>query len=230
MKSTVIPITLSYGPAHVTVYFKDVKRLNLRVKNDKIIASVPRFTSLKTVESFINKNLGWIEERLNLESEKEVYILGKKHLINVSDGKNNVDLKDGEITVYSVGADETEAKKTLLNWWKRQFKAYILPITEQVYGEVKTAFSIADFPKITVCSAHSFWGKCFYTKNVIKISHYLFQADPETIKYVVYHEFCHLKYHGHDKDFYDALSFFYPDVKGAKKKLKEYRSKLWFDE
>ena len=229
MKSTVIPIELSYGISHVTVFYKDVKRLILHVKKDKIIASVPKYTSKKTIEEFILKNVDWIEKHLVLDEDNNVNILGKVYSIEVVDGRPKVELTDSVIKLFAVNSDPQAAKKTLLSWWKRQAKEYFLTESQKVYDEVKEVFSLDSFPKIIVSSAHSYWGKCFYQKNVIKLSYYLYQADPDTIKYVIYHEFCHLKYYSHDKAFYEALAKYYPDVKGAKKQLKGFHSKLWFD-
>ena len=230
MKSTVIPIILSTGIAHATVYYKDIKRLNLRVKGKDIMISAPIFTSMKSIESFVAKNVPWIESRLDLNSDDNIYYLGKKYDIEVKAGKSHVEITDGRFTVCSPDGTVDSAKKVLLRWWKKRAKEEFISQSMEIYEEVKRAYKIKEYPQIILSSAHGYWGKCFYQRNEIKYSYYLLQADRDTIKYVIYHEFAHIDHHGHDQAFYDAVRLFYPDVKGAKKRLKNYSTVLWFDD
>lgn len=229
MKNTIIPIVLSFGPSHVTVAFKDVRRLSLRVNRDKITVSAPLFTKISTIETFVNNNLDWIEKHLLLEKDDDIYMLGKRYSVTVAEGKSKVAIIDDAFVVYAPDGNIDKAKKTLLSRWRRDSKEYFLSELERAYDEVKTVFDVAELPRLVVCSARSYWGKCFYKNNLIKLSYYLYQADPDTIRYVMLHELCHFRHHGHDRSFYEALSKVYPDVKGAKKRLKNYHSKLWFD-
>ena len=44
--------------------------------------------------------------------------------------------------------------------------------------------------------------------------------DQRVIDYVVLHEFCHLRYMNHSKDFWNMVGKFMPDYKDLKKELK----------
>ena len=63
------------------------------------------------------------------------------------------------------------------------------------------------------------WGKC-NSKRKITINPDLMKYDQRVIDYVVLHEFCHLRYMNHSKDFWNMVGKFMPDYKDLKKELK----------
>lgn len=63
------------------------------------------------------------------------------------------------------------------------------------------------------------WGSCSANKNVT-ISYKLIYYSKETIKYVILHELCHIKYMNHSKDFWNLVATFMPNYKEIKKEFK----------
>lgn len=66
----------------------------------------------------------------------------------------------------------------------------------------------------------SYWGKCFYSKKYYIFNQTLAILPTEIIEYVVIHELAHIKYHNHNKAFYDYISVFCKDYKKCIKYLK----------
>lgn len=52
-------------------------------------------------------------------------------------------------------------------------------------------------------------GKCYADKVVINPDIVMYKK--ETIEYIIFHEFCHLKFKRHSKKFYDALKKYIPN-------------------
>ena len=66
----------------------------------------------------------------------------------------------------------------------------------------------------------SVWGKCSSSKK-ITINQDLMMYSRHAIEYVVLHEFCHLKFMNHSKNFWGLVEKYMPDYKEAEKELKK---------
>ena len=64
------------------------------------------------------------------------------------------------------------------------------------------------------------WGSCSSGKN-ITINKKLISYSESTIRYVILHELCHLKYMNHSKKFWNLVETYMPNYKEAKKELKK---------
>jgi hypothetical protein len=56
---------------------------------------------------------------------------------------------------------------------------------------------------------------------VVTLNRHLVKASPECIEFVVAHELCHLRHHGHDAKFYALLSSVLPDWKQRRARLRQ---------
>lgn len=73
--------------------------------------------------------------------------------------------------------------------------------------------------KIRIRDIKYAWGSCSNNKN-ITINKKLISYSELAIRYVILHEFCHLKYMNHSKDFWDLVQKYMPEYKKAKAELK----------
>ncbi len=73
--------------------------------------------------------------------------------------------------------------------------------------------------KITIKQIKYAWGSCSSKKN-ITINLELIKYSEQAIRYVILHEFCHIKYMNHSKDFWNLVEKYMPDYKQVKKKFK----------
>lgn len=69
------------------------------------------------------------------------------------------------------------------------------------------------------------WGVCYPAQLKIGLSKYLSFVPKELIEYVILHEFCHLKYPNHSKNFYNLLSIYSPNHARLRRQMRYY-SKL----
>ena len=73
--------------------------------------------------------------------------------------------------------------------------------------------------KITIKQIKYAWGSCSSKKN-ITINLELIKYSEQAIRYVILHEFCHIKYMNHSKDFWNLVEKYMPDYKQVKKEFK----------
>ena len=73
--------------------------------------------------------------------------------------------------------------------------------------------------KIRIRDIKYAWGSCSNNKN-ITINKKLISYSELAIRYVILHEFCHLKYMNHSKDFWDLVQKYMPEYRKAKAELK----------
>ena len=73
--------------------------------------------------------------------------------------------------------------------------------------------------KIIIKKIKYAWGSCSNKKN-ITINLELIKYSEQAIRYVILHEFCHIKYMNHSKDFWNLVKKYMPDYKQVKKEFK----------
>ena len=73
--------------------------------------------------------------------------------------------------------------------------------------------------KITIKKIKYAWGSCSSKKN-ITINLELIKYSEQAIRYVILHEFCHIKYMNHSRDFWNLVEKYMPDYKQVKKEFK----------
>ncbi len=73
--------------------------------------------------------------------------------------------------------------------------------------------------KITIKKIKYAWGSCSNKKN-ITINLELIKYSEQAIRYVILHEFCHIKYMNHSKYFWNLAEKYMPDYKQVKKEFK----------
>mgnify|MGYP004580560419 FL=1 len=73
--------------------------------------------------------------------------------------------------------------------------------------------------KITIKQIKYAWGSCSSKKN-ITINLELIKYSEQAIRYVILHEFCHIKYMNHSRDFWNLVEKYMSDYKQVKKEFK----------
>ena len=73
--------------------------------------------------------------------------------------------------------------------------------------------------KITIKKIKYAWGSCSNKKNMT-INLELIKYSEQAIRYVILHEFCHIKYMNHSKDFWNLVEKYMPNYKQVKKEFK----------
>ena len=206
-----------------------INNMYILIRDGKVIVKVPRSISDNRVIDFINSKEDWILKKLKEVEEKSVKekkfvsgevfkILGNNYILNVERGdfkKSIVNMENGFINVFVNKDSSVDKIKDLID--KMYYKLAIVVVNKSVdmwRGVINIAPNVVVIKKLKTA-----WGKC-NSKRKITINPDLMKYDQRVIDYVVLHEFCHLRYMNHSKDFWNMVGKFMPDYKDLKKELK----------
>lgn len=206
-----------------------IKNMYILIRNGKVIVKAPNNISENRIKDFINSKEEWINKKLK-EFEKKSFkeksyvsgevfkILGNDYILNIEYGdfeKASVNLDNGYINICVSENCETAKIKELI---EKMYYKVALMIVDKSVNMWKNILKIA--PDVVVIKKlKTAWGKC-NSKRKITINPDLMKYDQRVIDYVVLHEFCHLRYMNHSKDFWNMVGKFMPDYKDLKKELK----------
>ena len=206
-----------------------IKNMYILIRNGKVIVKAPNNISENRIKDFINSKEEWINKKLK-EFEKKSFkeksyvsgevfkILGNDYILNIEYGdfeKASVNLDNGYINICVSENCETAKIKELI---EKMYYKVALMIVDKSVNMWKNILKIA--PDVVVIKKlKTAWGKC-NSKRKITINSDLMKYDQRVIDYVVLHEFCHLRYMNHSKDFWNMVGKFMPDYKDLKKELK----------
>ena len=206
-----------------------IKNMYILIRNGKVIVKAPNNISENRIKDFINSKEDWINKKLKEFENKsfkeksyvsgEVFkILGNDYILNIEYGdfeKASVNLDNGYINICVSENCETAKIKELI---EKMYYKVALMIVDKSVNMWKNILKIA--PDVVVIKKlKTAWGKC-NSKRKITINSDLMKYDQRVIDYVVLHEFCHLRYMNHSKDFWNMVGKFMPDYKDLKKELK----------
>lgn len=206
-----------------------IKNMYILIRNGKVIVKVPKAISDNRIRNFINSKEEWINKKLK-EFEKKSFkeksyvsgevfkVLGNDYTLNIEYGdfeKASVNLNNGYINICVSENCETVKIKELI---EKMYYKIALMIVDKSVNMWKNILKIA--PDVVVIKKlKTAWGKC-NSKGKITINPDLMKYDQRVVDYVVLHEFCHLRYMNHSKDFWNMVSKYMPDYKLLRNELK----------
>jgi zinc metalloprotease len=206
-----------------------IKNMYILIRNGKVIVKASNNISENRIKDFINSKEDWINKKLKEFENKsfkeksyvsgEVFkVLGNDYILNIEYGnfeKASVNMDNGYINIFVSENYEIEKIKELI---EKMYYKVALMIVDKSVKMWKSILKIA--PDVVVIKKlKTAWGKC-NSKRKITINPDLMKYDQRVIDYVVLHEFCHLRYMNHSKDFWNMVGKFMPDYKDLKKELK----------
>lgn len=206
-----------------------IKNMYILIRNGKVIVKAPNNISENRIKDFINSKEEWINKKLK-EFEKKSFkeksyvsgevfkVLGNDYILNIEYGdfeKASVNLYNEYINICVSENCETVKIKELI---EKMYYKIALMIVDKSVKMWKSTLKIA--PDVVVIKKlKTAWGKC-NSKRKITINPDLMKYDQRVIDYVVLHEFCHLRYMNHSKDFWNMVSKYMPDYKLLRNELK----------
>ena len=206
-----------------------IKNMYILIRNGKVIVKAPNNISENRIKDFINSKEDWINKKLK-EFEKKSFkeksyvsgevfkVLGNDYTLNIEYGdfeKASVNLNNGYINICVSENCETVKIKELI---EKMYYKIALMIVDKSVNMWKNILKIA--PDVVVIKKlKTAWGKC-NSKGKITINPDLMKYDQRVIDYVVLHEFCHLRYMNHSKDFWNMVSKYMLDYKLLRNELK----------
>ena len=189
----------------------DVKQF-LFAHRDWIEKNVHYFSTEKAVFSIDQFSVPWLGADRSVSfyshTKHSIHILYSEELFNIfmpSDWliglsqANHPDFNEHQLKL----------KQALQTWYKKQAKI----IFQDLFQECVTRCSwVTTLPTIQIKMQKTRWGSCS-SLGKINLNAALLQFSKETIKNVIFHELCHLKYQNHSVDFYQLLASVDPDWK-----------------
>lgn len=222
---------IQYGATIIDydIEFAQRKTLSICVNPDSSVClRAPIDATLEQIQQKVHKRASWILkqkrffESFGTSTTKRQYISGESHLylgrqymLRVKE--SNVNAVHYQNNIIEIECRYKKDAGILLQTWYRQranvkFQEYAQPIIEQfsIYGVKPQSLSIKKMDKR--------WGYCTIDGH-ITLNPRLICAPRCCIEYVITHEFCHLIYRSHNKEFYALLTKEMPHWEKWKNKL-----------
>ena len=214
----------------MSLIFCDRKSMEIAVYPDRSIElRAPLGSDLNTVEKKVQKRFTWIKKQLRffdqfhprtpprqfISGESHLY-LGKTYRLKaIYSNVSSVVLKDGYITVHTPSIEPDEIKKKLGQWYSKQAKRHFQMLLEDCFIEFSEKVAL---PKLQIKNMKSRWGS-LSKSGILTLNTDLIRAPKECIRYIVFHELCHLIHPDHSNQFYNLLAHVFSDWKQRKTQL-----------
>jgi len=231
-----IEITASDERIPVELSFDRFRSLRISVRPEGVVrVRAPQGSSLNYVQEHVQAKADWIARHLErfrsrtpvrclayVDGEAHAF-LGREYRLDLrhgpGSGRRGVRLADDRLEVASAAPLEPERVRKMLDAW---YLAQAREVFTLAIRELLPRFDALGVPrptKLKVRAMTSRWGTCSRA-GVITLNRHLVKASPPCVEFVVAHELCHLRHHGHDARFYGLLSAILPDWKERRARLR----------
>jgi predicted metal-dependent hydrolase len=216
------------------------RHVRITVKKDKVIVTVPKKVSVAYAQSFVEKNMDWIQRKL-YEAEKKhkknkiIYQFGTEYktkltivkILESNSDKCFVKQDKIQLGIYLPNNIKIEdevwqelIKSQIEEQLKREAKFYLVKRTVEL-----ASIKQINIGKVTIRKTTSRWGSCS-AKNDISLSAYCMTLPDELIDYIICHELAHVKEKNHSKSFWDHLEILLPGAKKLDKEMNKYSTSI----
>jgi predicted metal-dependent hydrolase len=220
----------------VQVQYDRFRTLRLSVRPEgTVLVRAPRRISQARIRAHVESKAAWILQHLErfralreampqphayLSGETHAY-LGRGYTLEARQAERNaVRLEEGCLVVTTIFPPSPEKVRKLLDAW---YLEQARELFHRLIREQLPRLDALDVPRparLTIRAMTSRWGTCSSSRT-ITLNRHLVRAPLECVEYVVVHELCHLRHHGHDARFYGLLATILPDWKARRKRLRE---------
>lgn len=219
------------GNIDIEVERKPIKNLHLAVypPNGRVHVSSPKEWSDEDIRSFVVSRWDWIDEQRKdianqaRQSHREFvdgeshYVLGVKYRLEVkyANAAPSVEIHGGVVSM-TVRPDASESKRAEV------MREYLRSVLKEELAEMVDKWcKKMEVEEATwiVKQMKTRWGSCVESKKLIQLNLELARLPRRCIEYVVVHELCHLRVHGHNRMFENLISQYLPNWKSLRKEL-----------
>jgi predicted metal-dependent hydrolase len=210
------------------------RTLSIEVHADlRVIVRAPARYPGFEIEAFVSERRAWIAaqlEHFRLQTPRLVRpllrytageahtFLGRSYCLDLRPHeRTGVALIDERIVVSGRAANTAGGvERALARWYRARAEQEFERLVDLWHGHPR--FARYPRPALNIRSMRSRWGS-LGTRRGMTLNLVLIQAPIECVEYVVVHELCHLRYHGHGRGFYRLLESVLPDWRSRKKLL-----------
>ena len=197
-----------------------LKTISLKVKNQEVVLSAPKFVSDDEIFSIIDNKINWIRNKLSADkshlTKKRKYnngdkflYFGSEYLLKIKESEiDNIYLEKNYIIIETKDyTNKDNIKKILQNWYINESKKYLIKTNS--YYEILIGLSAK---KLLFGKYKSKWGSCNSNKT-ISYDWRIIMAPLEVIHYLIIHELCHIKHPNHSKHFWNYVEKYMSDYR-----------------
>lgn len=232
----------------VDIIYRKRKNISLKVspkENIQIIA--PDKVSKDLLKKVLKDNSNWILSKLNkfktfddnflkrdYVDDEIYYYMGKQYRLKILkdmnlQNKNNksynyIEIKGNNLEIRTNNWEKDYIKDSLKKWYKLRSEEIIMDRIDFLRKESKDFRSIEP-SLVKVKEQKKIWGSC-NTSKTIYINSKISMLPLDAIDYIIAHEFCHIIYMNHSKDFYALVQKIIPNYKEIVSWLKENNYKF----
>lgn len=232
----------------VDIIYRKRKNISLKVspkENIQIIA--PDKVSKDLLKKVLKDNSNWILSKLNkfktfddnffkrdYVDDEIYYYRGKQYRLKILkdmnlQNKNNksynyIEIKGDNLEIRTNNWEKDYIKDSLKKWYKLRSEEIIMDRIDFLRKESEDFRSIEP-SLVKVKEQKKIWGSC-NTSKTIYINSKISMLPLDAIDYIIAHEFCHIIYMNHSKDFYALVQKIIPNYKEIVSWLKENNYKF----
>lgn len=232
----------------VDIIYRKRKNISLKVspkENIQIIA--PNKVSKDLLKKVLKDNSNWILSKLNkfktfddnflkrdYVDDEIYYYMGKQYRLKILkdmnfQNKNNksynyIEIKGNNLEIRTNNWEKDYIKDSLKKWYKLRSEEIIMDRIDFLRKESEDFRSIEP-SLVKVKEQKKIWGSC-NTSKTIYINSKISMLPLDAIDYIIAHEFCHIIYMNHSKDFYALVEKIIPNYKEIVSWLKENNYKF----
>lgn len=198
------------------------RKYGLYIKNHRLCLATPYEVKEKEVLKMLKNNYSFIKK--HLPETKKIQYLGNLYDYEIRlSSHEGVDFSE-QITIYTKKNEVNHIENILKKAYNEKTKYFVESLIEQILEDFKE--DLNQRPTLKYSYLTSAYGICYPTRNIVKFSGSCAKLPLFLLELIVYHEFCHFKYHSHKKEFYFYLE---SKLKGALSLTKELRKQKIYD-
>lgn len=210
------------------------RSLSIEVHPDmRVVVRAPLRFPKRDIEDFVAARALWIAAQLErFRSAPRMpllptyadgathYYLGLPHQLCLDpDARQGVERRDDVLIIGGRAArDALSARAALDQWYRKRAAEQFAAILAECH--LNPRLQRYPCPALQIRAMRSRWGS-LGSRRGMTLNLVLIQAPRECIEFVVMHELCHLRYHGHGKGFYKLLDAVCPDWRARKRLLED---------
>ena len=199
--------------------------LYISVQNGEVVIHAPWYTTNRQIQKIVEEKKQWIIEKKqeyqkNCQKKKQLYkdrtvkLLGKIYDLDIIyQDKNapllNIAKKNMQVILPAIYR-KMEKQEIISMLIEKMYHMVAKKEMENMLEEIRILTGLAP-EEIEFIKSDKILAKC--ENNIIYINEKIMMYSLETIRYILLHEFCHLKYKNHTKSFYQMIETYMPQYK-----------------
>ena len=208
-------ITLDNKEINLVITRKNNKNIYMQfIDTDTLEVRVNKRVSIDNILSVLKRNeyaLIKLLHKKEMESTKDEFFnyLGKPYTIIFDEGVTKTSISSSFIT--------TKNNTTLMKFYKEE----CVRVFNMELDRIAKYFDNIPFFTLKIRYMKTRWGVNNLSRHTITLNSELLKKDLDLIDYVIIHELCHFYEANHSPRFWEKVALYYPDYKGARKRLRD---------